>query len=129
MSERKLPKFIMCFCTGECPGFAKLELWKFINFVRNELDVEYAIVHPQLCVDDGDRFLKDHLREGETDTIYIIGGCDPRMQKKMFKNAFAEKGLDVDKQLISLDLRNMPTEEAMKKVQEAVERALKEQKT
>ncbi|MBS7654826.1 hypothetical protein KEJ43_07145 [Candidatus Bathyarchaeota archaeon] len=125
MSERKLPRFIMCFCTGECPGFAKLELWKFINFVRNELDVEYAIVHPQLCVDDGDRFLKDYLREGETDTIYIIGGCDPRMQKKMFKDAFAEKGLDVDKQLISLDLRNMPTEEVMRKVQEAVEQALK----
>jgi hypothetical protein len=57
MSERKLPRFIMCFCTGECPGFAKLELWKLINFVRNELDVEYAIIHPQLCVTDGDNFL------------------------------------------------------------------------
>ncbi len=125
MSGKNLPRFIMCFCTGECPGFAKLELWKLINFVRNELDVEYAIVHPQLCVDDGDRFLKEYLRDGETNIIYIIGGCDPRMQKKMFKDVFKEKGLDMDKQLIPLDLRNMSTEEAMKRVQEAVEQVLK----
>ena len=79
----KLPRFIMCFCTGECPGFAKLDLWKLINFVRNELEVEYAIIHPQLCVDDGDKFWRDYLREGDTDKTYIIGGCDARMQKKM----------------------------------------------
>lgn len=114
------PRFIMCFCTGECPGFAKLELWKFINYVRNQLNVEYAIVHPQLCVDDGERFLKDYLKEGDKDIVYIIGGCDPRMQKKMFKDAFNEKGLDIDKQLISLDLRNMTTKEAIEKVAEVI---------
>jgi heterodisulfide reductase subunit A-like polyferredoxin len=122
MGEKKLPRFIMCFCTGECPGFAKLDLWKLINFVRNELDVEYAIVHPQLCVDDGDRFWKDFLKEGDKDAVYIVGGCDPRMQRKMFKDAFAEKGLDFDRQVVSLDLRNMETPEAMKKVSEAVEK-------
>jgi heterodisulfide reductase subunit A-like polyferredoxin len=122
MSEKKLPRFIMCFCTGECPGFAKLDLWKLINFVRNELDVEYAIVHPQLCVTDGDNFWKDYLRAGDKDTMYIVGGCDPRMQKKMFKDAFAEKGLDFDKQVVSLDLRNMETPEVMKKVEEVVDK-------
>ena len=122
MSEKKLPRFIMCFCTGECPGFAKLDLWKLINFVRNELDVEYAIVHPQLCVTDGDNFWRDYLRAGDKDTMYIVGGCDPRMQKKMFKDAFAEKGLDFDKQVVSLDLRNMETPEVMKKVEEVVDK-------
>lgn len=114
------PRFIMCFCTGECPGFAKLDLWKLINFVRNELDVEYAIVHPQLCVDDGDNFWRDYLRKGDNDTIYIVGGCDSRMQRKMFKDAFEKKGLDFDKQVIALDLRNMETPEAMKMVEETV---------
>lgn len=118
--SKNLPRFIMCFCTGECPGFAKLELWKFINFVRNELDVEYAIIHPQLCAADGDNFLKDYLKESDKDKIYIIGGCDPRMLKKMLKDAFAEKGLDFDKQVISLNLRNMETAEAMKKVEETI---------
>ncbi|MEM1996959.1 MAG: hypothetical protein QW702_08550 [Candidatus Bathyarchaeia archaeon] len=120
MSERNLPRFIMCICTGECPGFSKLELWKLINYVRNELEVEYAIVHPQLCVDDGDRFWRDYLKESSKDIVYIIGGCDPKMQKKLFGGIFREKGLDPDRQLVSLDLRNISTEEAMKKVAEAV---------
>jgi heterodisulfide reductase subunit A-like polyferredoxin len=128
MTEKKLPRFVMCFCTGECPGFGKLDLWPLINFVRNELDVEYAVIHPQLCVEDGDRFFADYLDANDKDRVYIVGGCDPIMQWKMFKEAFKAKGLDIKKQLIPLDLRNMPTEEAMKKVQEAVEQALGEQK-
>jgi len=115
------PRFIMCFCTGECPGFKDLNLWHLINFVRNELDVEYAIVHPQLCVEDGDRFWADYLKEGAKDIVYIVGGCAPTMQRKMFKDAFQAKGLDITTQLISLDLRNMPTTDAMKKVQETIE--------
>lgn len=118
----------MCFCTGECPGFAKLELWPLINFVRNELDVEYAIIHPQLCVEDGDKFLADYLDSNNKDRIYIVGGCAPIMQKKMFKEAFTMKKLDIQKQLVPLDLRNMATDVAMKKVQEAVERVMKEPK-
>jgi heterodisulfide reductase subunit A-like polyferredoxin len=125
MTEK--PRFIMCICTGECPGFSKLDLWKLINFIRNELDVEYAIVHPQLCVDDGDRFWRDYLKEGRKDIVYVVGGCDPRMQKRLFGEAFKAKGLDIEKQLISLDLRNMDTTEAMKKVQEAVNKILGKQ--
>ncbi len=115
MAEK--PRFVMCICTGECPGFAGLELWPLINRVRNELDVEYAIIHPQLCVDDGDRFWRDYARPGAT---YVVGACDPKMQRKMFKDALAESGSDFDEQVVALDLRNMSTEEAFNKVVEAV---------
>ncbi|MEM2089424.1 MAG: heterodisulfide reductase subunit A-like protein [Thermoproteota archaeon] len=90
--------------------------------MRNELDVEYAVVHPQLCVTDGDTFLRDLLKNGDKDSVYVAGGCDPRMQRKMFKDAFIEKELDFDRQVVSLDLRNMETPEAMKKVAETVEK-------
>ena len=118
MVDKQKPRFIMCICTGQCPGFANLNLWELINYVRGELDVEYAIVHPQLCVDDGDRFIKDFIKPN---VKYIIGACDPKMQRKMFKDAFAEAGGNYDEQVISLDLRNMPTEQAMDKVKEAIE--------
>jgi len=116
----KKPKFIMCICTGQCPGFKSLDLWELINTVRREMDVEYAIVHPQLCVDDGDRFLKDYIKN---DGLYIIGACDPKMQRKMMKEAFEAAGADFEKAVIPLDLRNLSTEEAIKKVREAVEAA------
>lgn len=116
MSE-KLPRFVMCMCTGKCPGFDKLEMWDLINCVRNEMDVDYAIIHPQLCVDDGDAFWHDYAKPG---VKYIVGGCDPRMQRKMFKDAFADAGADFGEQVVSLDLRNLTTIEAIEKVKKAV---------
>ncbi len=116
------PRFVMCICTGECPGFAQLNLWQLINRVRNELDVEYAIVHPQLCVADGDRFWMDYAKPA---TTYIVGACDPFMQRKMFRQTLADHGVDFDQQVVPLDLRNMTTEEAFRKVAEAVDRVVR----
>jgi len=112
------PRFIMCTCTGECPGFKNVNFWKLLNFVRNELDVEYAVIHPQLCVDDGERFLEDLLRP---EVKLVIGACDPRMQKKMLRDAFEKKGIAFEDAVVALDLRNMTTEEAMAKVKEAMD--------
>ena len=116
MNER--PRFVMCICTGQCPGFQSLDLWALINYVRTELDVEYAIVHPQLCVDDGDAFWRDYAKPG---TKYVVGGCDPRMQRKMFKDALEDVGVSFEGQIVSLDLRNLSTADAMQKVAKAVE--------
>ena len=117
MSDQ-LPRFVLCFCTGKCPGFEKLDLWDLINYVRNELDVEYAIVHPQLCVDDGDAFWRDYAKPG---VKYVVGGCDARMQRKMYKDALSEVGIDFGKQIVPLDLRNLTTPEAIARVKKAVE--------
>jgi heterodisulfide reductase subunit A-like polyferredoxin len=113
------PRFVMCVCTGECPGFKDLNVWQLLNYVRNELDVEYAIVHPQLCVDDGDRFWRDVAKAG---VHYVVGACDPRMQRKMFSQSFKESGCDFDGQVVSLDLRGISTEAAIEKVRDAVQK-------
>ncbi|MGL6104653.1 hypothetical protein [Romboutsia sp.] len=117
MEEKKLPGFIMCVCTGKCPGFLEMDIWDFINQVRIELPVEYAFIHPQLCEEDGDRFLADFLQSGRQ---LIIGGCAPNMQRKMFKDAFKEAGLDVEKDLVKLDIRDMSTEKAVDLVRKAL---------
>lgn len=61
---------------------------------------------------------RDLIRPGEK---YVIGGCDPRMQKKMFSQAFKEAGGNFEEQAVALDLRNLSTEEAMERVRKAVE--------
>ncbi|MFI5107288.1 MAG: hypothetical protein ACHP78_00415 [Terriglobales bacterium] len=114
------PRFILCNCTGECPGFKDMNFWQLLNFIRNELNSEYAVLHPQLCVDDGERFFQEILKP---DAIYIIGACDPRMQKKMFRDAFEKAGIDFEKQTVPLDLRSMPTDKAIEKVKEAFAQA------
>jgi heterodisulfide reductase subunit A-like polyferredoxin len=112
--------FIFCVCTGKCLGFAQLDIWDFINIIRVEYPVEYAFIHPMLCDEDGDRFLAEFLKKGRK---YMITGCAPVMQKKLFRDAFKNAGLDVEKDLIPLDVRNMKTEDALKVVKKALEEA------
>ncbi len=110
------PRFLLCNCTGECPGFKDMNFWQLLNFVRNELESEYAVLHPQLCMDDGERFLVEILKPGER---YVIGACDPRMQKKMFRDAFEKVGISFEQHVIPLDLRAISTEQAIEKVRQA----------
>jgi len=117
MGELGKPGLIMCVCTGKCPGFAKMDIWDFINQVRLELPVEYGFVHPQLCEEDGDRFLADFLKGRRK---VIVAGCAPNMQYKLFRDAFTEAGMDVNRDLIPLDIREMTTREAVEKVKEAL---------
>jgi heterodisulfide reductase subunit A-like polyferredoxin len=112
------PGLIMCVCTGKCPGFAKMDIWDFINRVRVELPVEYGFIHPQLCEEDGDRFLADMLKAGRK---LVIAGCAPNMQYKMFRDAFADAGMDIKADLMPLDVRDMTVEEAFEKVRKALE--------
>lgn len=119
MEEKELPGFIMCVCTGKCPGFKAMDIWDFINQVRVELPVEYGIIHPQLCEEDGDRFLADYLQANRK---VIIGACAPNMQKKMFKQAFKDADMDVEKDAVMLDIRDMTNEKAF----DVVKNALKE---
>lgn len=117
MEEKQLPGFIMCVCTGKCPGFKAMDIWDFINQVRVELPVEYGFIHPQLCEEDGDRFLVDFLKAHRK---MIIGACAPNMQRKMFRQAFKDAGLDIEKDAVMLDIRDMTNERAFEIVKNAL---------
>ena len=71
-----------------------MDIWDFINRVRVELPVEYGFIHPQLCEEDGDRFLADLLQAKRK---LVIAGCAPNMQNKLFRDAFEAAGMDVKK--------------------------------
>lgn len=117
LEGQQLSGFIMCVCTGKCPGFQAMDIWDFINQVRVELPVEYAFIHPQLCEEDGDRFLADFLQAHRK---VVIAACAPNMQRKMFKDAFKAAGLDLEKDAVMLDIRDMTNQKAMKKVAKAL---------
>ncbi len=117
MDEQTKPGLIMCVCTGKCPGFEKVDIWDFVNRVRVELPVEYGFIHPQLCEEDGDRFLADFLQGKRK---LVVAGCAPNMQRKMFRDAFNAAGMDITTDLIPLDIRDMTTNEAVRVVEKAL---------
>lgn len=111
--------FLFCVCQGTCPSFAKENAYEITNMVRKVHNVEFAAIHPQLCADDGDRFLKNLLKNTDIDVLYVAG-CDPTMQKKMFKESFAAVGFDENK-LHGVDVRNKTTEEVEKLISLLIE--------
>lgn len=76
-----------------------------------------SFIHPQLCEEDGDRFLADFLKARRK---VIIGACAPNMQRKMFKQAFKDAGLDIEKDTVMLDIRDMTNEKAIEVVKNAL---------
>lgn len=47
---------------------------------------------------DGDAFWRDYAKPG---VKYIVGGCDPRMQRKMYKDALGEVGVRFEEAIVS----------------------------
>jgi len=115
--------FLFCVCQGTCPSFAKENAYEITNMVRKKYNVEFAAIHPQLCADDGDRFLKNLLKNAKIDILYVAG-CDPTMQKKMFKGSFTAVGFNENK-LHGVDVRNKTTKEVEKLISTLIENTRK----
>lgn len=108
--------FILCVCQGTCPSFTSMDIFGVLSDVRREQIYDYVCLHPQLCVGDGEEFLKVLLSGGETEKLYIAA-CDPQMQKKMFRDAF-EAANFATANYFALDIRNKSTDEAVAAIQE-----------
>ena len=110
---------ILCVCQGTCPSFKKMDIFEVLNAIRREKLVDFVSLHPQLCADDGDQYLKILLDNKDINKLYVAG-CDPLMQQKMFCDAFEAVGFDKTKH-IALDIRNMSTEEAVSAIKKLIE--------
>lgn len=60
---------MFCVCQGTCPSFAKENAYEITNMTRKDFNVDFVVIHPQLCADDGDRFPRTLLKNTEIDTI------------------------------------------------------------
>ena len=71
-------KTLICNCKGLCPSFENTDMNTLPFEIESRLDVDYAIVHPQLCGMGGTRVMEDVLRSAESDseTLVIVGACE-----------------------------------------------------
>jgi len=90
---------LLCVCQGTCPSFHEMNIFEVLNTIRRENLVDFVAIHPQLCAE---------------------AGCDPRMQQKMFKDAFKEASFNVDHHF-PVDIRNMTTEQAVDAIKKLVQ--------
>lgn len=109
---------ILCVCQGTCPSFKTMDIFEVLNAIRREKVVDFVSLHPQLCADDGDQYLKVLLNNKDISKLYVAA-CDPLMQQKMFRDAFDAAGFD-KKNHIPMDVRNKTTEEAVAAIKELI---------
>lgn len=107
--------FLLCVCQGTCPSFHSMNVFEVLNELRKDKMFDFVALHPQLCADDGDEFLKVLLANQDIDEIYVAG-----MQQKMFKDAILNAKFDASKHY-AIDIRNMQTQQAIEAIKNLVD--------
>ncbi|HEX9596576.1 MAG TPA: hypothetical protein VF982_06820 [Anaerolineales bacterium] len=120
-------KMLLCNCKGLCPSFQDADMNTLPFDVESELDIQYAVLHPQLCGQGGNAVLVDVLREAaaDPDTYVVVGACAPEAQVKLFKKVLRETGFD-EKRFVPLDIRKTDNEGILARLKETVETVVKE---
>ena len=90
--------------------------------IESALDVDYSIVHPQLCGPGGSRVLEDVLRsaEDDPDTLVIVGACEAEVQEKLFQRLFLKTGFDQD-HFVAVDIRDATNEGILDRLRKKIE--------
>ncbi|MGJ8454048.1 heterodisulfide reductase subunit A-like protein [Pseudothermotoga sp. U03pept] len=109
---------LLCVCQGTCPSFKQMDIFEVLNTIRREKLVDFVVLHPQLCAEDGDEYLSTLTKNSDIEKLYVAG-CDPAMQKKMYRDAFETSGFDRSKH-VGVDIRNMNTEQAVEAIRNLI---------
>ena len=111
-------KTLICNCKGLDPfRYADMNTLPFD--IESDLDVEYAVVHPQLCSQSGNEVLEDvfHSAEDDPDTYVMVCACAEDTQRKLFKKTLRKTEID-DKQYVPLDISNATNDGILDRIRE-----------
>jgi len=116
------PKILLCNCKGLCGSFKDTDMNTLPFSIESDLDVEYAVLHPQLCGQGGNKVLAEILRGAAADHggSVVSGACAPEAQTKLFKKVLRETGFPEDR-FVPLDIRGTDNEGILARLRRTVE--------
>jgi len=120
-------KILLCNCKGLCQSFKDSDFNTLPFELESELDVKYAVLHPQLCGQGGNEALADIFRESAKDpeTYILSGACAPEAQMKLFQKMMRKTGFD-EKRFVPVDIRGTDNEGILARIREKVGTLLRE---
>jgi len=115
-------KVLLCNCKGLCQSFKDSDFNTLPFEVESELDVQYTMLHPQLCGQCGNEVLADILHQSATEpeTYIVCGACSPEAQDKLFQKLLRKTGFD-PKRFVPVDIRSTNNEGILARLKEKVE--------
>jgi heterodisulfide reductase subunit A-like polyferredoxin len=120
-------KILLCNCKGLCQSFKDSDFNTLPFVLESELDVKYAVLHPQLCGQGGNEVLADIFRESakDADTYIVSGACAPEAQDKLFQKLMRKTGFD-PKRFVAVDIRSTNNDGILARLKERVEALIRE---
>jgi heterodisulfide reductase subunit A-like polyferredoxin len=121
-------KTLLCNCKGLDDSFKSADMNTLPFEIESDLDVAYAILHPELCGEGGNEVLEDVLRSAadDPDTYVLVGACAPDTQCKLFKKVLRRSEIAED-QFIPIDIRETDNEGILNRLKRNIE-ALRQRK-
>ena len=118
-------KAVICNCKGLSPSFKKSDMNTLPFEIESDLDVDYAVVHPQLCGMGGNRVMEDALRSvaDDPETFVIVGACGAEAQLKLFQKLFRKTGFNQD-HFLPVDIRGATNREILERLGERLRERL-----
>ena len=119
-------KLLLCNCKGLCQSFKNSDFNTLPFEVESEMDVQYAVLHPQLCGQGGNEVLADIFREAanDPDTYILSGACAPEAQEKLFQKLMRKTGFDPSR-FVAVDIRHTDNAGILVRLKETVEGLLR----
>jgi hypothetical protein len=111
-------KVILCNCNGIKFMPEALDMNTLPFELESDLDVEYAVLHPQLCGRGGLNVLSELLRGAGKDDYFIVAGCGDN--QKQFLGHVVDEVRFPEERFISVNIRCSNNVEARKTILEAV---------
>jgi heterodisulfide reductase subunit A-like polyferredoxin len=116
-------KVLLCNCKGLCPSFRNSDMNTLPFQIESDLDVQYSIVHPQLCGQGGNQALSDALKAADDDTYVLCGACAPEAQEKLFKKILRATGFPPER-FAAVDIRGTDNEGILNRLRVKVDEVL-----
>jgi heterodisulfide reductase subunit A-like polyferredoxin len=91
--------------------------------VESDLDVQYTVLHPQLCGQGGHELLIEAMKNADSNTYILCGACAPEAQEKLFKKIMRLTGFPAER-FVPVDIRMRDNEGIVKRLRENVEAIL-----
>jgi heterodisulfide reductase subunit A-like polyferredoxin len=113
-------KVLLCNCKGLCGSFKDTDMNTLPFVIESELDVEYSVLHPQLCGQGGNKVLTEALQSADAETYVVVGACAPEAQAKLFKKILRMTGFD-ERRFVPVDIRGTDNEGILERLRQAVE--------
>jgi len=96
--------------------------------VESELDVQYTVLHPQLCGQGGNAVLSEVLSNADNDTYVLSGACAPEAQEKLFKKLLRVTGFPPER-FVTVDIRGADNEGILARLRSKVEEIVRKEES